>query len=98
MQRNHGPVEEPEGPRLADYACRRLELKAGNQWASTVARSERALSIVLSYFGVDVKLPEITVAGLSDDVVARRCTPGVKAGKVIAAQTVLPELHALSSL
>lgn len=88
-------MEEPEGPRLPDYA---LEFKAGNQWAYTVARFERALRIVLSYFGVDVWLPEITIAGLSDYVVARRCTPGVSAGKVIAAQTVLPELPALSSL
>ena len=83
---------------LADYAERHLKLKAGHRRASTVARSERALRIVLGYFGGDVRLSQISVAGLADYVAYRRQQPGVRAGTMIASQTILHELNALSSL
>lgn len=85
-------------PRLADYAKRHLKVKEQYRAASTVARDERALRLVLSYFGEDVRLSEIGVAELTDYLSYRRQQPGSRKGTTIAPQTLLHELHALSSL
>ena len=96
--RDGGRASVATDPRLADYAIRHLRLKADLKRPATVERSERALRMVLGYFGEDVRLSGISVAGLADYVSHRRRSQGVKAGTTIQAQTILHELNALSSL
>lgn len=85
-------------PRVIDYAQRHLRLKRGSRRASTVARDERALRIVLEWFGADTRLSDVTVERLSNYVAHRQKQPGVRKGTTISQQTVLHELHAVSSL
>lgn len=85
-------------PRLADYARRHLELKAGYRRAATVEREAHALERVLAYLGPETRLAEVSVQQLSAYVAARCQQRGVSAGRTVAAATVLRELGALSSL
>lgn len=85
-------------PTLKGYAKRHLKVKAEYRAESTVARDERSLRNVLAYFGDDVRLSEIDVEGLTDYLAHRRQQPGSRKGTTISAQTLLHELHALSSL
>lgn len=95
--RRSGANDRPEDPTLADYAKRHLEVKAGYRRASTVERDSRALENILAYFGNEIRLADVTVSRLTDYITSRRQQPGL-GGNTIAAQTILHELHALSSL
>jgi integrase len=85
-------------PFLREYAKRHLEIKAQYRRASTVARDELSLRHVLEYFGEDVRLSQVTVERLTDYVLRRSRQPGKREGTKTAPQTILHELHALSSL
>lgn len=87
-----------EDPLLAEYARRHLKVKAQYRAESTVERDERCLRHLVDFFGDDVRLSEIDVEGLTDYLSYRRQQPGSRKGTTIAAQTLLHELHALSSL
>lgn len=87
-----------EDPRLEDYAKRHLKIKRQFRRASTVARNEGALRNILGYFGPDVRLSQIDVAGLTDYVTHRRSQPGSKSGTSVSAQSILHELNALGNL
>jgi integrase len=83
---------------LREFAERHLRLEADSLRPSTVARAERALRMVLGWYGEGVRLSEIDAASLADYVSHRRRQPGVHEGTRIQPQTILHELSALSSL
>ena len=87
-------------PLLSTYARYHLKAKerSRRRAQSTIARDERALRVVLGYFGERVRLSGINVAGLTEYIAHRRSQPGSKPDTTIAAQTILHELHALSGL
>lgn len=85
-------------PLLRVYSKRHLRLKNTSRRSSTVVRDELALRTVLEWLGADTRLSDITVSRLSDYVVHRQSQPGKKDGTTISAQTILHELHAISSL
>lgn len=87
-----------EDRRLAEYAKRHLKLKEGNRRASSIRRNDVALRRVLAFFGEDVRLSEIDVAGLTDSVGHRRRQPGNREGSKVSAQSILHELNALGNL
>lgn len=87
-----------EDPTLKEYAKRHLKVKAQYRAASTVERDELSLRHLVEFFGEDARLSEIDVEGLTDYLAHRRQQPGAREGTTIAAQTLLHELHALSSL
>ena len=89
---------KPEDPLLRVYAKYHLRTKAEYRRAGTVARDEKALRNVLRFFGPDVRLSDFTVRSLTNYVSARRQQPGARKGTTVSAQTILHELHALSSL
>lgn len=91
-------VRATEDPTLKAYAEHHLEVKAGFRRQSTVSRDERALRNVVAYFGEDIRLSEIGVEGLTAYLAYRRQQPGARKGTTISPQTLLHELHALSSL
>lgn len=80
-----------DSPRLKDYTERHLRFKERTRRPATIDRDQRSLRTVRSYFGEHVRLVDLTVARLAEYVAARE-----DAGA--SAQTVLHELHALSSL
>ncbi len=84
-------------PHLAEYAKRHLALKANSRRASTIERDELCLRHILASFG-DVPLSRITVARLNDYLAARKQEAGSRKWTRIGSQTLLHELHALSSL
>lgn len=90
--------DDREDPRLTDYAERHLEVKEQYRAASTVERDETCLRHVADFFGRDTRLSEIDVEGLTDYLAYRRQQPGNREGSTISPQTLLHELHALSSL
>lgn len=90
--------DDAEDPRLAEYAKRHLKVKAQYRAESTVERDELSLRHVVEFFGSDVRLSEIDVEGLTDYLSHRSQQPGNRAGTTISEQTLLHELHALSSL
>jgi integrase len=98
LRESGGHRDVREDPLLVDFARRHLGLKAGSRAASTVERDSRALEQLIGWFGQDAHLGDLTVARLSEYAQHRRQMPGKKAGTTIAPQTILHELHALSSL
>ena len=91
---------DADDPMLSTYAKYHLKAKAQSRrrTQSTISRDERALRIVLGFFGIDVRLSEITVGGLIEYIAHRRSQPGSRPGTTISEQTILHELHALSGL
>ena len=87
-----------EDPSLLDYATYHLAIKAGYRRPSTVARDERSLRLVIGFFGREARLSEVTVKKLTQYIGHRRLQRGSRHGTTIASQTILNELHALSSL
>jgi integrase len=96
--RENGNQEVVEDPGLVDYIRRHLELKAGYRAARTVERDAQALNRVVAWFGETARLSDVTVKALSEYVQQRRREPGAKKGSTVAPQTILHELHALSSV
>lgn len=90
--------DDREDPRLTDYTERHLDVKEQYRAASTVERDETCLRHVADFFGRDTRLSEIDVEGLTDYLAHRRQQPGNREGTTISPQTLLHELHALSSL
>ena len=72
-------------------------LKSVGRRQATVERAERALRAVISILG-NLRLSEITTSKLLDYAPTRMRQPGRSRGTLVSAQTVLNELHALSSL
>lgn len=97
-QRRAGLGAPARDPRLVDYARHHLERKAGYRRRSTVARDAQALERVVGFLGREIRLSQVTVARLSDYVAWRHQQPGCRKGTAVAPQTILHELHALSSL
>lgn len=87
-----------EDPLLSEYAKRHLRIKADYRKASTVSRDELSLSHFVAYFGEDARLSEVDVPALTDYLAWRRRQPGAREGETVSEQTMLNELHALSSL
>lgn len=93
-----GRKSETADPLLEGYARRHLKVKAEHRKASTVRRDEVALRNVLGFFGDQIKLSEIGVRELTDYLTWRRKQPGRPKDTTVSEQTLLHELHALSSL
>ena len=77
---------------------RHLEIKAGRFKTSSVRRNEVALRQILAFFGPEIRLSEITVAGLSDYILHRRRQPGTRIGSTVSEQTIHHEIHAVGNL
>lgn len=97
FRKRGGPAEVAD-PMLVDYAPRHFAIKAGRFKASSVRRNEVALRQILAFFGADVRLSQITVAGLSDYILHRRRQPGTRTGSTVSEQSIHHEIHALGNL
>lgn len=91
-------VQPARDPELEEFARRHLRLKADTRRASTVSRDELSLRNFLEWAPDGIRLSQIDVRLLTDFQSWRLRQPGKRKGTTIAAQTVLHELHALSSL
>lgn len=76
--------------RLESYMEHHLAAKSLSRREATIERDRCALAHILEHFGEDVRLGEIDVRGLTAYMSARNAD--------VKAQTLLHELHALSSL
>lgn len=92
--------EDPDDPRLEEYAKRHLRLKrdVDDRAESTIERDDRHLRNVLAYFGRDVRLSEIDVEGLTDFMAHRLEQEGRGEGTTVSNSEVRGNVHALSSL
>ena len=88
----------PESPQLKDYAVRHFGRKAVALRPESVKRDELSLLRFLEYFGDDIRLRDINVAGITDYLCWRRAQPGSRRGSTVSAATLRRELTALSSL
>ena len=100
LERLEAAQTNADDPLLLTYAKHHLKAKeqSRRRAQSTISRDERALRIILDFFGRDVRLSGITVADLTGYIAHRRVQPGSKPDTTIAEQTILHELHALSGL
>ena len=96
LRRATGPCLE--SPQLKDYAVHHLSQKAAALRSESVRRDEFSLLHFLKYFGDDIRLREINVAGITDYLRWRRTQPGSRRDSSVSAATLRRELTALSSL
>ena len=92
LRKNGGKQEpEPGDVSMVEYAKRHLAMKyAEGDRPATVDRNERAIRTVLGYWGPETRLSDITPDKVTSYIAER--------GQVVATQTLLHELHAMSNL